>query len=204
MKKIIEILILAMLCVNPAHAMGDKPSPNPNPTCFVSDKLRVQVGEEAFTFLRKDIMTLEGSQVPAHQSSKGRYTHAQALCQKPTDPAVQVEKIIIDMLQQDCYTKNNGRCVQSKVQVELTEDVNPSHTDTKIQNYKDRFKKKCRDTSKLDPKEYLPYGDICDYIFYYNKIPVFIIFHTGSHPASELEKTIGLVTQQLEHSEIKK
>lgn len=186
--------------ITPAWAMGERPEQDP--TCFASDKLRVKIGERVFAFPRNMVERLEGNALPPYKHSKDRYTQAQTLCQKTNEAAFILSEIHTSMLRNKCYKKENGICDSTRVQVAVYPGNTDLYNKDKISYINENFIKRCRDTEEISDEFTKRFGDLCQYVFYYKGLIVWIQFKTDANPKHKIKQTIKKIKHELDSYDI--
>tara|TARA_B100001123_G_scaffold260886_1_gene290639 strand:+ start:764 stop:1285 length:522 start_codon:yes stop_codon:yes gene_type:complete len=119
-----------------AYAMGDRP-PAPDPECFASDKLRVEIGGEKFAFPRNKITTIEGENIP--NTTPGSAT-GKTMCQKPTDGSLELTSFMVEITPDGCdpkkksYAACGGKIIQIILQDMDSLDIADADSEVKRRN----------------------------------------------------------------------
>lgn len=198
-----HIILTCVFCLFalPALAMGERRS-EPDPACFVSETLRVEIGGERFAFPRKMVHSMRGELVKNKKGEKydGSATGSEA-CQKLGD-IWPLQFIMLNLYPMPCDTRNE--CWVRTIFANLE---NLSNYNSRLKNWSGLNKIYPRDIETLlaecvPPKK--PWNDThaktwshCNYVFEHNKLKLRIKFKGGIYPPEQIEQTKLLVLEEI-------
>ncbi len=183
------------------HAMGDRPEVDPQ--CFVSDKLRVEIGGEKYEFPRKMVRSMSGKNI-VHANPHYKKINAvegSKACQKPEDDLWKLDSVSLDIVPRKCVSKKD--CNASKVFLRLYNQssfTNTNHSERTPNNTSSLIKDCTKTNKKFASKSY---GLFCDYYFRNDDLFVVIKFYSGLYPPEKIDQTVQIALREVQKHEIK-
>lgn len=194
---ILKAVLLAFLISSPAFAMGDRPEPDP--ACFASDTLRVEIGGEKFAFPRKMVRSVRGADVVNPKDSRSDTISGRKACQKQGDKTWKVDYAALDILPDDC-SLDDSQCREKRIFVQSSSTFNKDA----LQKYsKKNLLESCTAPLKPFSQWHSKAWSTCDYAFEDKGIIFVIAFRGGIYPPEQIEETQALIIKSLRQYLIK-
>jgi hypothetical protein len=199
MKKFFLVILLVVFAA-PIHAMSGKPKVEPDPECFSSDKIRVEIGGKKFAFPREIIRMMKGNKVINTKGKKYKGSASgRKACQKPNDKNWVLTSIGLDLHPEPCPGKQSN-CNTNRFST-MIEDLdyrrNRGAVEDVFPRTKQELHKECKAPKKPLSDFHAKVWSSCDFAFEEKKLHIWIKFRGGIYSPDNIDSTKQLIINEI-------
>lgn len=192
----VALSIIFVFLVPSAYVMGL----NRDSKCFISDKLRVQIGEHAFTFPREAISSFTTINPDVE------HPDAPELCQKSTDSNLKLTSIYLYYPPKACGIGDGSDCLRKRIMIQIIPQSGLNFSSPVIDEYlgvnplhESKEERLTRLTQECANKEYF---GTCRHWIVEDGLVIRFHYYLETYPIEAIERTVQTILQFIHESKV--